>query len=70
MCQVGRKIIAKKIKNFRENKKLTREQLSLLLGMDNSYISKLEKFKVNITIDRLEQIAKLLDKDINDFLKD
>lgn len=37
---------------------MTREQLSLALGYDNSYISKLEKGNINITIDGIEEIAK------------
>ena len=58
MSQTIRNIIALNVKNLRLSKKLKREELSLLLGYDNSYISKLEKGKVNITIDKIEQIAK------------
>ena len=38
-------------------------------GFDNSYISKLERATVNITIDRLEQIAKILDVDVINLLE-
>lgn len=57
MSQEIRDILAKNIKNLRTSKKLKREELSLSLGFDNSYISKLEKSKVNITIDKIEKIA-------------
>ncbi len=43
-----------------------REALSLLLGWDNSYISKLEKQRVNITIDKLEQLTNVFEIDITD----
>lgn len=57
MSQKIRILLGKNIENLRKNKKITREDLSLMLNFDNSYISKLEKGKINITIDRLEKIA-------------
>ncbi len=67
MSQAGRKIIANKVKTLREQRNLKREELSLALNCDNSYISKLEKCRVNIPIDRLEEIAKFFDMEIKDF---
>ena len=49
--------LAQNIKKLREAKSMKREELALVLGFDNSYISKLEKAKMNITIDRLIKIA-------------
>ncbi|MBQ8847517.1 MAG: helix-turn-helix transcriptional regulator [Candidatus Gastranaerophilales bacterium] len=60
MCQAARKILSKNIKKYREKAKLTKEELSLSIGFDNSYISKLEKEKINTSIDTLEKIAKIL----------
>ena len=57
MSQDIRKIFALNIKTLREKKGLKKEELSLLLGFDNSYISKLEKGNINITIDKIEKIA-------------
>jgi len=57
MSQEIRKILAKNIEKLRVQKKLKKEELSLLLGFDNSYISKLEKERINITIDKLKKIA-------------
>jgi len=57
MSQEVRIKIAKKVKLHRIKLGLTRENLSLALGFDNSYISKLERCKINITVDRLEKIA-------------
>jgi transcriptional regulator with XRE-family HTH domain len=61
MSQLVRNIIANNVKCLRTSKGLRREELSLLLGYDNSYISKLEKSRVNITVDKIEQIAKYFD---------
>lgn len=57
MNQFVKNILAQNIKKLRESKSLKREELSLILGFENSYISKLEKAKMNITIDRLIKIA-------------
>ena len=69
MCQDGRKILAKNIKKHRELQKLTREQLSLMIGLDNSYISKLEKCKINATIDIISNVADKLNIQILELLK-
>jgi len=57
MNQDSKVAIATNVKKLREQVKLTREKLSLILEFENSYISKLENEKVNITIKRLDKIA-------------
>ncbi len=57
MSQELRQILAKNIEKLRIKHKLSKEQLSLILGVDNSYISKLEKGKINITLDKIELLA-------------
>ena len=69
MSQEIRKILANNISSLRKKKGLKREELSLLLGLDNSYISKLEKSRINITIDKLENIANILGVDVYKLLK-
>lgn len=60
--------LAENVKKFRIQKGLTREELSLMVGVDNSYISKLERKSINITIDKLSIIAKALGVEIYDLL--
>ena len=67
MSQDARKTIAKKIKELRLLANLKREELSLALGFDNSYISKLERVKINITIDILEKISNFFHTPLRDF---
>lgn len=57
MSQETRRILSANIEKLRKAKNLSREEVSLALGVDNSYISKLEKGKINITIDKIEQLA-------------
>lgn len=64
----SRYCLANNIRIHRERMNLSREELSLMLGVDNSYISKLEKGRINITLDRLEQLAKILKTDAHKLL--
>lgn len=70
MSQDTRAILANNVILLRKKKKIKREELSLNLGFDNSYISKLEKGKINITIDKIALIANYFGvsvKDLFDF---
>lgn len=62
----NREILAKNIFELRMQKKIKREELSLALGFDNSYISKLEKGKINITIDKLTIISNYFNIELKD----
>ena len=70
MSQEVRDRIAQNLQKLRNSRHLKKEELSLILGFDNSYISKLEKGKINITIDKLEKIANFFEVEIIDlFIK-
>lgn len=56
-----KELLGLKVKELRRMRKITQENLSEIIGVDNSYISKFERQNVNITIDKLEKIAKALD---------
>ena len=61
-------VIGKNIKKFRLEKKLTQRELAEKLLLSDSFIAKLEsKTHQTISIDTLEQIAHILNKDIKDF---
>lgn len=70
MSQDTRLIFAKNLKKLRLDRKLKREELSLLLGFDNSYISKLEKGKINITIDKIDIIAKYFETEVKNLFEE
>lgn len=61
--------LANNLKMLRSKSKIRREELSLALGFDNSYISKLEKCRINITIDKLSVIANYFNVEVSDLLK-
>lgn len=69
MNQSLRELVASNVKKYRIKLGYKREALSLLLGWDNSYISKLERGKVNITIDKLEALTNVLKINITDLFE-
>ncbi len=69
MNQSLRMLLANNIKVLREKHNYKREELSLMLEVDNSYISKLEKSRINIIIDKIEQLAKIFKVAPSDLLK-
>ena len=56
--------IADNIKRFRELKNLSREYVALQLDMSASGYSKIERGEVELTVSKIERIAKVLDVDI------
>lgn len=66
MTQTLRARLAENVKKYRMQLGYRREALSLVLGWDNSYISKLEKAQINITLDKLEQLAAIFKVDVVD----
>ena len=57
MSQDIRQILANNIKNLRIEKKLSREELSLVLG------------KINITLDKIEMLANYFETEVYLLLK-
>lgn len=61
-------VIGKNIKKYRKKKGLKQRELADALYMSDSFISKLESIThQTISIDTLEEIAKILNCDIRDF---
>lgn len=61
--------LAQNVRYYREKAGLTREALSLALGFENSYISKLERMNMNIGLDKLELIAKYFSIEVADLFR-
>ncbi len=70
MSQDARKILAQNIKKLREIKGKKREEVSLALGFDNSYISKLERCNINPTLDKLVKIAEYFEIKISELFQE
>ena len=60
--------IGQLICNKRKEKKITQESLSLQCGIDRSYMGRIERGEVNMTIDKLYEIANTLKVDPKELL--
>ncbi|MEK3819637.1 helix-turn-helix transcriptional regulator [Cytobacillus sp. FSL W8-0315] len=59
-----------RIREIREEKKITLEELGNKIGKSKSFISKLETGKKKINLENLQLIASALDVDMIEFLSD
>lgn len=57
--------IGERIKQIRENNKISIRELSRRTGFAHSYISQLEKGDISPTIDKLKSIAEALNSNLN-----
>ena len=55
-------VIGKRIKQAREDKGLTQEKLAESLDVSNAYISKVERGKTSIGLERLSEISEILEE--------
>ncbi len=60
--------IGKNIKFFRKMKAISQEKLALLCNIDRSYIGRIERGEVNLTVEKLYEIATALEIDIKELL--
>ncbi len=61
-------LIGKRIKEARKKAKITQDRLAEQLGISTAYMSQIETGKATVNLNRLAQIAVLLQADINYFL--
>lgn len=62
-----RGFIAKRVKYYRGEAKISQEKLSEMANLEPKYINKLENEKYNIRTDTLEQILTALDVSLEEF---
>lgn len=58
------------IKQARENKNLTQEELSNAVGISRSYISDVEHDRYKPSVDTLVELSRVLDLDLNKLKED
>lgn len=57
-----------KVREQRKQKKLSQERLALLCNIDRSYMGRIERGEVNITLEKLYELAEALDLNAKDLL--
>ncbi|WP_179996911.1 helix-turn-helix domain-containing protein [Acinetobacter sp. YH16050] len=53
-------LLGQKIRKARLEKNLSQEKLALICGLDRSYMGRIERGEVNITVLKLYEIAQIL----------
>ena len=62
--------VVMKIRNLRVSKSYTQDYLAYKLKISQNAYSKIELYKSRLTLDRLFEIAKILDVEVIDMLKE
>ncbi|EGR0671073.1 TPA: helix-turn-helix transcriptional regulator [Vibrio alginolyticus] len=61
-------LVGKRIVKMRKSKRLTQDKLALFAEIDRSYVGRIERGEVNITIEKLYEIADALGCDAKELL--
>ncbi len=56
------------IRKERQKKKISQEHLALRCGIDRSYMGRIERGQVNVTVEKLYLIASILDIEVKKLL--
>ena len=56
------------IRNARLKQEISQEKLALICDIDRSYLGRIERGEVNITIEKLYELATALEMDAKDLL--
>jgi len=62
-------VVGKQLRQLREKKKISQEELADLCGLDRTYVSGIERNKRNITLATLEKIIPFVCKGHSEFFK-
>ncbi|MBV7297711.1 helix-turn-helix domain-containing protein [Enterovibrio paralichthyis] len=57
-----------KLRNARRDKGISQDKLALLADIDRSYVGRIERGEVNITLEKAYQIAEVLECDVRELL--
>ncbi|EGQ9717207.1 helix-turn-helix transcriptional regulator [Vibrio alginolyticus] len=56
------------VRSIRKGKGISQDKLALTADIDRSYVGRIERGEVNITLEKAYQIAQVLNCDIRDLL--
>lgn len=70
MLSDARKVFASRLRQIRQLKGLSQEELADMAGLHRTYVGSVERSERNISIDNIERLAKALEVDIIELLKE
>ncbi|TDT41361.1 helix-turn-helix protein [Halospina denitrificans] len=56
------------VREVRRNREISQDQLALRAGIDRSYMGRIERGQVNITLEKVYRLAEALDCSVRDLL--
>ena len=66
----ARRLFAKRLRQIRQVKGLSQEALADLAGLHRTYVGSVERSERNVSIDSMERLAKALEVDIAELLRE
>ena len=70
MLSDARKVFAFRLRQIRQLKGLSQEELADMAGLHRTYVGSVERSERNISIDNIERLAKALEVDIIELLQE
>lgn len=61
-------LFGKRVRQLREKKGISQEQLGFDVGLHRTYIGQIERAEKNITLKNIEKIAKQLDVNVSELM--
>ncbi|CAH6878005.1 TPA: helix-turn-helix transcriptional regulator [Vibrio parahaemolyticus] len=58
----------KQLRVIRKNKQISQDRLALIADIDRSYVGRIERGEVNITLEKVYELASALECDVCDLL--
>jgi transcriptional regulator with XRE-family HTH domain len=65
----ARRIFAQRLRQIRQTKGLSQEELADMAGLHRTYVGSVERSERNVSIDNMERLAKALEVDITELLR-
>ena len=69
MSSNARKIFAQRLRQIRQIKGLSQEELADLADLHRTYVGSVERSERNVSIDNMERLANALEVDITELLR-
>jgi len=66
----ARGVFAKRLRQIRQIRRLSQEELADMAGLHRTYVGSVERSERNVSIDNMERLAKALDVDITELLSE
>lgn len=70
MSSNARKVFAKRLRQIRQIKGLSQEELAHMAGLHRTYVGSVERSERNVSIDNMERFAQALEVDITELLRE